>query len=142
MAVSLAFYALGVSLESRPQAGASPLIPISIALGSLATLIFLGDVIYHARKELRQRRALKEPPPAFGTFDYGPEFQNAIQRYVQAEEQITDATHHTSEVSRGTSRSIRSRKLMSAAPPRSSYVRSSSDGCRKCARAERSLGHV
>jgi hypothetical protein len=98
MAVSLALYALGVSLESRPDAGASPLIPISIALGVLATLIFLGDLIYLARQEFQRRRALEQPSPEFGELDYGPEFQNAVRRYVQAESQITDATDHTSEV--------------------------------------------
>lgn len=97
MAVSLALYALGVSLESRPDAGTSPLIPISIAFGALATLIFLGDSIFLAWKEIQRRRALEQPSPEYGELDYGPEFQNAVQRYVQAEAKINDATDRTSE---------------------------------------------
>lgn len=98
MAVSLALYALGVSLESRPHAGASPLIPISIALGVLATLIFVGDLMLLGRKELQRRQALKAPFPEFGALDYQPEFVKAVQSYVDAEKHITAATTRTSGV--------------------------------------------
>jgi hypothetical protein len=98
MAVCLALYALGVSLESRPHAGASPLITISIAFGALATLIFLGDLILLGRKELQRRRALEEPFPEYGALDYQPELQKAIHAYVNAQNHITDATSRTSGV--------------------------------------------
>lgn len=97
MALSLALYALGVSLESRPNAGASPLIAISIAFGVLATVIFLGDLGYLARKEIQRRRASRKPFPEYGALDYGPEFVNAVEGYVGAQEHITDATTRTSE---------------------------------------------
>lgn len=85
-------------MESRPHASASPFVAISIAVGVIATLIFLGDLAYLGRKEVRRRRALEKPPPEFGLLDYEPEYLRAIQGYVDAEKHIADATMQASKV--------------------------------------------
>jgi hypothetical protein len=92
MAVSIALYALGLALESRPRAGSSALIPIAIGFGCIATLIFLGDLVYLGRKEMQRRRALRAPRKVFGRLDYEPEFIAATGRYADALRQITEAT--------------------------------------------------
>ena len=90
VAVSIALYALGVSLESKPGAASSALVPIAIGFGSLATLIFVGDLVYLARREGRRRRALRAPRKAFGSLDYQPEYTRATERYIEAQQQIAD----------------------------------------------------
>jgi len=100
MAVSVALYALGVSLQSRPHAGSSALIPIAIVFGSVATLIFACDVAYLIRRDVQRRRALRTPPAAYGRLDYVPEFTSASQRYVDAQGKISEATANTAEVFR------------------------------------------
>jgi hypothetical protein len=98
IAVAIALYALGVSLESRPGAGSSALIPLSVGLGSLATLIFAGDLAFLARREIRRRRALRAPPREYGQLDYEPEFTAAVERYNAAQAEIGAATNRTATV--------------------------------------------
>jgi hypothetical protein len=97
MAVSLALYAFGVSLESRPHAGSSALVPLAIGFGSLATAIFAGDLAYLVVKARQRRRALRAPPREYGALDYEPEFTAAIDRYNAAQGEITSATARTGE---------------------------------------------
>jgi hypothetical protein len=97
MAVSLALYALGVSLESKPHAGSSALVPLAIGFGSLATLIFAGDLVYLARRDLRRRRALRAPPMEYGALDYEPEFLAASERYNTVQGEITVAAVRAGE---------------------------------------------
>lgn len=97
MAVSLALYALGVSLESKPHAGSSALVPLAIGFGSLATLIFAGDLVYLARRDLRRRRALRAPAREYGALDYEPEFLAASERYNAAQVEITAAAVRAGE---------------------------------------------
>ena len=98
MAVAIALYALGVSLESRPHAGSSALVPVAIGFGSLATLIFAGDLVFLARRNIRQRRALRAPRVEYGTFDYEPEFLRANDLYLDAQNQITSAMSNSTEI--------------------------------------------
>lgn len=98
MAVSIALYALGVSLESKPHAGSSALVPLAIGFGSLATLIFAGDLAYLVRRDLQRRRALRAPPREYGALDYEPEFIAAVQRYTASEVEIAAAVTRTGEV--------------------------------------------
>ena len=98
MAVAIALYALGVSLESRPHAGSSALVPLAIGFGSLATLIFAGDLVYLVRRDLRQRRALRAPRVEYGALDYEPEFIKANDLYLDAQQQITSAMSSSTEI--------------------------------------------
>lgn len=98
MAAAIALYALGVSLESRPQAPSAALMVSAICLGGLASLIFGGDLCWLARREVQRRRALRTPRTEYGELDYQPEFMSAMTRYLEAQQQITDATSRTGEV--------------------------------------------
>lgn len=98
VAVSIALYALGLSLESKPKAGSSALVPIAVGFAGVATLIFLGDLAYLTRREMRRRHALRTPRREYGKLDYQPEFMNAAQRYGDAQQQITDETSRAAEI--------------------------------------------
>ncbi len=98
IAVSIALYALGLSLESKPKAGHSALVPIALVFAGVATLIFLGDLAYLGRRELRRRRASRAPRKEYGQLDYGPEFNQAAQRYSEAQQRITEKTVQTAAI--------------------------------------------